>query len=254
MMGLVMSNNTVSLVVTSCNRFDLLEKTIESFLKYNTYPISQYIVIEDSHNREKLENTLAKFKGIEFVMVHNEPQLGQMKSIDRAYSLVTSDYIFHCEDDWEFYREGFIEKSFEVLLSDDKIVTVWLRETNDTNGHAVLPELYFCKNDPSLTYRVMHQNDLLHGVYWHGFTLNPGLRRLADYQLIAPIAQYTSEGGVGNKYYELGFKAAIFPEGSVRHIGYHRGIRYKADIAKWRKDFNVAFRRFKSKIHKILKV
>lgn len=81
------------------------------------------------------------------------------------------------------------------------------------------------------------------------FYFKSGLRRLADYQLIAPIAQYSSEGGTGNKYYELGFKAAIFPEGSVKHIGYHRGIRYKTNIAKWRKDFNVAFRRFKSKIY-----
>lgn len=248
-----MSNGTVSLVITSCNRFDLLEKTIESFLKYNTYPISQYIVIEDSHNREKLEKTLSKFKGIEFTLVHNEPQLGQMKSIDKAYSLVTSEYIFHCEDDWEFYRSGFVENSLKVLLSDEKVVTVWLRETSDTNGHSVLPELYSCPTDESLKYQIMHTNDLLHGVYWHGFTLNPGLRRLADYQLIAPIAQYASESGTGNKYYELGFKAAIFPEGSVRHIGYHRGIRYKTNIAKWRKDFNVAFRRFKSKMHSILK-
>jgi len=85
------------------------------------------------------------------------------------------------------------------------------------------------------------------------FTLNLGLRHLADYQLIASVAQYLSECGTGNKYYELGFKAAIFPEGSVRHIGYHRGVRYKPNIAKWRKDFNVVFRKFKSKIHKILK-
>lgn len=248
-----MSNNTVSLVITSCNRFDLLEKTIESFLKYNTYPISQYIVIEDSHNRDKLENTLAKFKDIDFVMVNNEPQLGQMKSIDKAYSLVTSEYIFHCEDDWEFYRTGFVESSLKVLLSDEKIVTVWLRETSDTNGHSVLPELYICPTNESLKYQIMHKNDLLHGAYWHGFTLNPGLRRLADYQLIAPIAQYLNEAGAGNKYYELGFKAAIFPEGSVRHIGYHRGIRYKPNIAKWRKDFYVAFRRFKSKIYEKIK-
>ncbi|MCS6235494.1 glycosyltransferase family 2 protein [Shewanella baltica] len=248
-----MNKSTVSLVITSCNRFDLLEKTIESFLKYNTYPISQYIVIEDSHNREKLENTLAKFKGIEFTLIHNDPQLGQMKSIDRAYLLVTSEYIFHCEDDWEFYRSGFIEKSLKVLLSDEDIVTVWLREKSDTNGHSVLPELYSCPTDVSLKYQIMHTNDLLHGVYWHGFTLNPGLRRLVDYQLIAPIAQYVSESGTGNKYYELGFKAAILPGGSVRHIGYHRGIRYKPNIAKWRKDFNVAFRRFKSKMHNLLK-
>lgn len=40
----------VTLVITSCNRFDLLKKTIESFSRNNTYPIREVIIIEDSGN------------------------------------------------------------------------------------------------------------------------------------------------------------------------------------------------------------
>ena len=44
-----MSNyKEVSVVVTSCNRPDLLEKTLDSFNDFNTYPIKKFIVIDDS--------------------------------------------------------------------------------------------------------------------------------------------------------------------------------------------------------------
>lgn len=54
--------------------------------------------------------------------------LGQIKSIDLAYQEVKTDYIFHCEDDWLFYRSGFIEDSMTILESDQSILTVWLRD------------------------------------------------------------------------------------------------------------------------------
>ncbi|MDB2386629.1 glycosyltransferase family 2 protein [Shewanella sp.] len=240
---------SVSLVITSCNRFDLLEQTIASFLKFNRYPIDQYIVIEDSHNVDTLRSTLNKFPDIEFTVLDNPQQLGQMKSIDRAYAAVKSDYIFHCEDDWDFYRSGFIEDSFEVLDSDEKIVTVWLREQNDTNDHPVAPELLTCTNNPDNKYQLMVFNHQRHtNEPWHGFTFNPGLRRLADYKIVAPIAQYSGERTLAEAYYDLGFAAAIFPKGYVRHIGYHRGIRYGVNMANWKKDILVKWRKFKSQI------
>ena len=38
----------LSIVITSCGRPDLLEKTIDSFLLHNTYPIKKWIITEDS--------------------------------------------------------------------------------------------------------------------------------------------------------------------------------------------------------------
>ena len=38
----------VTVVLTSCNRPDLLEKTLDSFFKYNTYPITTFNIIDDS--------------------------------------------------------------------------------------------------------------------------------------------------------------------------------------------------------------
>jgi len=54
--------NDVSLVITSCGRFDLLERTLDSFFKYNTYPIKEVIITEDSTEGKKLENLISQYE------------------------------------------------------------------------------------------------------------------------------------------------------------------------------------------------
>ena len=86
----------VSLVVTSCGRFDLLERTLDSFFKYNTYPIKEVIITEDSTEGKKLEKLVSKYKNQNFKLIVNETRIGQIKSIDKAYKEVDTEYVFHC--------------------------------------------------------------------------------------------------------------------------------------------------------------
>ena len=55
----------VTVVLTACNRADLLEKTLDSFFKFNTYPLKRFIIIDDGMNfgcndfvKIKYENTI----------------------------------------------------------------------------------------------------------------------------------------------------------------------------------------------------
>ena len=50
----------VSLVITSCGRFDLLKRTLDSFFEKNTYPIKEIIITEDSTEGKKEFQTLAQ--------------------------------------------------------------------------------------------------------------------------------------------------------------------------------------------------
>ena len=246
-----MSSPTVSLVITSCNRFDLLEETLRSFFRYNTYPIAQHIIIEDSPYRDKLLKMLTKFPDVEFTVLDNVPQIGQMKSIERAYSEVTSEYIFHCEDDWEFYREAFIEDSMAVLETDDKIITVWLRE--DLNKNRLEPEVISTAR-PGVEYQYVTPAYVQpkKGTIWHGFTFNPGLRRYKDYLLVKPISQFDRESTTGKAYFDLGFTAAALTNPYLRHIGFHRGIRFKPHQSQLAKDMQASWRRFKTKLLKAM--
>jgi hypothetical protein len=106
----------VTVVITSCGRWDLLEKTLYSFTACNTYPIDRYILIEDSGKAEMKDKIMEKYPFIDVVL--NEVPIGQIASIDTAYQMVTTPYIFHLEDDWHFHTEGdFIKESIDILES-----------------------------------------------------------------------------------------------------------------------------------------
>jgi hypothetical protein len=216
----------ITLAVTSCGRIDLLEKTLISFFKFNTYPIDKTIIIDDSGSQFDWKR-IAKLISGRYEFIANKKNIGQIKSIDKLYKKITTPYIFHCEDDWEFYQSGFIEESLRVLKSNPKIFTVWLRAHNDTNGHPLSSPINF-KNLKD--YRLLEKS---YRKIWHGFTFNPGLRRLSDYLKLAPYAKQKlllpeknkliiSEADLSIKYEKLGFRSAIsnLPDGYVRHIGY----------------------------------
>ena len=111
----------VTFVMTACGRPDLMEKTLDTFFEFNDYPIERYIITEDSADPEifkeckRLNDTKYQNK-LEFVF--NEKKLGQSKSIDLAYSMVETEFVFHCEEDWEFYNSNFIQESLRVLNGD----------------------------------------------------------------------------------------------------------------------------------------
>ena len=61
----------VSLVITSCGRFDLLKRTLDSFFEKNTYPIKKIIITEDSTEGKKLETLVSKYKNQNFKLIVN---------------------------------------------------------------------------------------------------------------------------------------------------------------------------------------
>ena len=225
-----MSKKEITLVLTSCNRPNELTKTLYSFFKYNTYPIKKIIIIDDSGIKNCIQNCLKEIPdNIKQTIIYNETNIGQILSIDKAYSLVDSEYIFHCEDDWEFYEYGFIEKSLEILSTNDKIFTVWLREYQNfrvlNNGHPINSTIL------NNSYRVLIPFQERTNI-WSGFTFNPGLRRLKDCKLLMPYSNYKNSpecncGGVeqalSNLYHKNGYISVITlnERGYVKHIGWN---------------------------------
>ena len=213
-----MAQPEVTFALTSANRLDLLETTLESFMKFNRYPITRYLLIDDSGVEGVAQKIKQKWPFLE--VLWNQPQIGQTASIDKMYAQIQTEYIFHCEDDWEFTDYDFVEKSMEILTQpgNEKIVQIWIRGVNDTNGHPVLMDTKYVAGT---TEYYLLSADYYMGCYG-GFGFHPGLRRLCDYKLAAP---YTALGGamtetkVSIKYIELGFKAATLIPSYMRHIG-----------------------------------
>lgn len=213
----------VTVVMSSFNRFDLLKLTIESFLKFNTYPISEFIIVEDSGDKKMHEELKKTYPN--FTIICNEETMGIYESTDMVYSTIKTPYIFQTEEDWLYHRRGFIENSMKILEFEPQICLVWIRDWDYLQDHPVLPDIHYVDGQP---YYILGD-----GEYWHGWSGAPGLRRLSDYQLIAPYCQWSTkddpvtvrECKIDNAFHRAGFVSALLPEGYITHIGSGRSTR-----------------------------
>jgi hypothetical protein len=162
-----------TLVVTSCNRHSLLRRTLDSFIKYADIPPVHTVIVEDgevgapdwmecSHQRDNLPKT----------WITNSSNIGQLANIDRGYAEVKTEYLFHCEDDWEFFETGFVRESYEILANYSVVSRVGLLDTDQ-----IIPVI----DDPRFPFRIAQP--YFHG-FWGGMSWQPGLRRLSDYKKV----------------------------------------------------------------------
>jgi glycosyltransferase involved in cell wall biosynthesis len=207
----------VTMVLTSCNRLDLLEKTITSIPKTTLDKIPNKILVDDSADQQcfeklKEENENGYLKGWSLLL--NEEKRGQAASIDRAYSEVTTEYVFHCEDDWYFNDGDFIDRSLPILDKYDNVLQVTFRSDSP---HPVCDEIYEEGTDSEFEVLIPGYNG------WPGFTYNPNLFRFSAYQEIKPIIG-KSEKDVGLIYKDKGLFTAALKHRTVSHIGDGRHV------------------------------
>lgn len=205
----------VTLFITSCNRPNLLKVTLDSFLKYNTYPIKEAIILEDS-GLKRINDFAIELLPFPCKIIYNEKRLGQMKSIENGTKFIKTDYIFHCEEDWEFYDSGFIEKSLEILESNHKISVVKLRSYNEYIKRYKMT----IENSNNPLYNIIHQNNI------SMYTFNPSLRRKEISLFGIPYDNKEDEGTIQKKLNEYGYISVVTKnsKGYVRHIGWNQHV------------------------------
>lgn len=202
-------NYTVCL--TSCNRFDLLEQTLDMFRRTAEIPPDKIIICDDS-DAEQPEFT----KRADVQWMSNGKRRGQIFSCDRLMSEVRTEYVFWLECDWGFHEHGYLTQSLDILEKYPEVLQVWLRGIRPGGIHTVSqhPTL------PLLTAKY-------HWPGWEGgFSFNPGLRRLSDYRRIGSYGRHVGydprgcgERKLGRIYHDLGYVAAILPKEYTYHIG-----------------------------------
>lgn len=216
----------ITFVLTSCCRNDLLHKTIESFLCNNTTDLKHFLMIEDGTDKKKQQEIIARW-GKRFQIII-EGHRGHLPSVDRVYQEVKTKYVFHCQDDWDFYRKGnFVQESYNILEEFPNIGLVWIRR--DDNPHPLQPEVHSTRSGVKFQKVVPGWEYGRDGEYvetgWFGFSFNPGLRRLSDYQKMAPLAPYKAERHVNHAFRDLGLETAVLMQDYVRHIGWERSLK-----------------------------
>jgi glycosyltransferase involved in cell wall biosynthesis len=204
----------VTVVVTACNRPHLLRQTMQSFVKMNTAPISECIIIEDS-GLQGINDFVKDMCPFPVTCIYNPRNLGQLVSMDRAYELVRTEFLMHMEDDMEFVKPRFIEKSIPLLFTDPKVFCVWLRagdvgvyhpaEPFDLGGYRRVVRGWQCGSET-----------------WCGFTFNSCLRLTRTARKHGPYAHIGwGEHDCNRKFADSGHYALILNDQYVKHIGWN---------------------------------
>jgi hypothetical protein len=205
----------VTFCLTSCNRWNLLQATLDSFLSLNTHPIKRYLLHEDSGNAEIVSKIKEKYP---FIEVLESNRSGLLASVDKLYALVNTPYIFHSEDDWLFQgNPDFIQQSIEILSTRQDVHQVWIRYGIPNN---------WLESDYLDGYKMVKQS---HFGDWCGFSFNCGLRRLSDYKQMFPNGyNVLNTHGTNSALNEhecnqvassFGYRAALLNNPSCIHIG-----------------------------------
>jgi len=208
-----------TLCITSCDRHDLLKRTLESFIQMVDLQPQETFIVEDGPTpmpywlKENIHYFASRLGKITWI--NNDCRMGQIYSADRLMALVKTDYVFWLEDDWEFTQRGFLRDSKQILDSHPSVIQISLR--GDTGWHPLLSDSRFAFKLAEPGWREG----------WGGFSFNPGLRRRADYQRIGSYGRHTSYGtsGLGHEmelsklYLGLGYVIADLGRPIAVHTG-----------------------------------
>lgn len=215
----------LTVIFFSCRRVHLLHQSVKAFLESNTYPFVDFIIVNDSGDPAIWKEIETLFDGATFVF-HPE-NVGLMKSIDLGYKHIKTEYFVHFEDDWCCNgKGGFIEQAMKIMETYAAIEEVWFA---DYNNHPLDKDIMFAGD---VKFRLASENyqkgmNGFNDFAWHGFTTACALKRMSDYNKVAPYSEISWQGtiwhreqAIGEKYHQLGYRTACLLEDYVFNIGY----------------------------------
>lgn len=151
----------LTITMTSCDRWDLFQQTLDSFFKLNSYPYVAFHVHNDSVKPIPIEikNKYAD-KNITW---HEGTKRGLSAAWDYLVALVETEYFFNLEDDWLFEgNANFIWDCLNINVLNWH--QIWVRDEKD-HSHPL-------SSMRDETFKAVKLNG-----DWCGFSFNPSLRK-----------------------------------------------------------------------------
>ena len=206
----------ITVTVTHYKRLDLLKETLDSFFNTNNYKIDQFLIIDDS-GEKYYSNEIKKLYGNKAIIIENEKNIGQRRSIDKLLKICKNEYIFHLEEDWLFDSKSnnYIESSMKILKNNPDIHQVHIRHQND-DPHPCIGEVNYIEN---VGFKFLDNNwrDV-----WTGFSFNPGLRRKSDLEKMFPkgLVEFKDEMQASIHTKKFNYRAVRLENTACKHIGW----------------------------------
>jgi hypothetical protein len=220
----------VTVCVTSCARLDLLDQVMRSFGAF--HPGGNILISEDSARPEVIAELQAAYPYAQILF--GPEQVGQMRSIDRMFSLVKTPYLFHMEDDRPFKGAIDWNAARELLETRPDVANVCVGD------FAEIKPKYRARSDAvscrGVEFRIMHLD--AHPEFF-GWSNGPGLMRTSLYHSYAPFGRARHDQISAMVKRDGGREAYLLP-GVAHHIGQGRNVkdpttppRAKTKLGKW---------------------
>jgi Glycosyl transferase family 2 len=230
----------VVLTITSCKRFELFERTVNSFLNCceDIDRIGRFICIDDGSREDERCTMRERYPFFEFVW-KPAGERGHARSMNHLREGLSARYWLHLEDDWQFFvRDRYVERAVAILADDPDIGQVLFnRNYAETLADREIAGGEVCTTRRGLRYR-RHQY-LTRGsgafdallatlprggrtnAWWPHYSLRPSLLRVAAVREVGaydPAAEHF-ELDFARRWSAAGWVSAFFDLVTCVHIG-----------------------------------
>lgn len=234
----------IIMTMTTCKRFDLFEKTVNSFIRCcnDIHLIDHFICIDDNSSDSDRENMKRLYPFFTFIL-KNENEKGHIRSMNIIYDIVISNpsikQVLHMEDDFMFFSSrNYIGDSKRILENDKNGVMQVLFNRNYAEIEPykrALPGgiMHYIGN---LRY-VVHEHEKVGSqkynelvkkyekcggtqIYWPHFSFRPSVISADVYRELGAFANTAHfEMNYAKDFVKKGFKSAFFDSFCCEHIG-----------------------------------
>lgn len=228
--------------MTTCKRYDLFEKTVNSFINCckDIDKIDMWLCVDDNSNTNDCEKMKDKYPFFTFVF-KNKMEKGHVKSMniirDKALS-VGAKYLLHQEDDFHFvYDRQLITPCIEILEHDLKVGQVLFNRNyaevdfskiripggypkKTTSGMRYIEHEHYKRGTHE--YQMFEERNKGYGTcgYWPHFSFRPSVLRV---DMLKDVGRYVQtphfEMEFANEYYSRGWKSCFLDDFVCTHIG-----------------------------------
>ena len=240
--GLKVGNGEIMFSITTCKRFDLFEKTMNSFLNccMDYGLISLWLCVDDNSDIEDVKKMKKLYPFFKFIC-KNEKEKGHWISMNmiREYAISKgAKYLLHIEDDWHFIQKRNYIGDGLKLLDEDKMYGQVLFNRNYAEAEFVerkigggvkrvssggmryvVHEHYDVGSKEYDEFIARHKGIGTCG-YWEGFSFRPSVLKV---DVLKDVGSYYNTGHFERAYaieYKLkGYKSIFFDTYTSLHIG-----------------------------------
>lgn len=228
----------VTFTITTCKRYDLFEKTMNSFINCceDIHRIDKWFCVDDNSTEEDRKKMKDKYPFFTFYW-KNIKEKGHPQSMNIIRDNVTTEFMFHMEDDWKFFAKNpYITNCLSILGENDKIGQCLInRNYAEIASNISVPGGLPHKTKNGLNYYIHEYSPTSESMikfiekygpspnssYWPHFSFRPSLLRKSIIDSLGPFNEKIShfEMDYSHRYVNAGFESAFLECIYCLHIG-----------------------------------